>query len=123
MEDHADLREIKAELLRHFGHTVEVAENGQVALEALVSRDPPAAMLIDSMMPVMDGVTLVERMVDAGLTERITAFLSSHVRGVWAFGPEYDEPKPPSTPAPMAVGVECENVARPIDAVIPMARR
>lgn len=53
-DDHA-IREIMSEALEIEGYTVDTAENGEVGLEKL-RRDPlPRLILLDLMMPVMDG--------------------------------------------------------------------
>ena len=55
VEDDADLREMMAQLLTVEGYTVEAAANGHDALEFLRSGPLPALILLDLMMPVMDG--------------------------------------------------------------------
>jgi CheY-like chemotaxis protein len=55
IEDDADLRETLAELLRLNGYSVQTAANGQDALQRLRSSDPPRLILLDLMMPVMNG--------------------------------------------------------------------
>lgn len=55
VEDDADLREMMAQLLTLEGfHTTTVA-NGREALEYLSRGDRPEVILLDLMMPVMDG--------------------------------------------------------------------
>ena len=55
-EDVDDTRELMRLLLEHFGHEVETAANGKLALEA-VARRMPDLILMDLRMPVMDGFT------------------------------------------------------------------
>ena len=56
VEDDEDLRELLAELLRSHGHEVRVAEHGAQALAVLRNGEPlPALILLDMMMPIMDG--------------------------------------------------------------------
>ncbi len=47
--------------LRHAGYTVEMAENGQQALEML-AQNPCDVVLLDLLMPEMDGYQVLERM-------------------------------------------------------------
>ena len=55
VEDDADLREMMAQLLTLEGYRSETASNGQEALECLRRADRPDLVLLDLMMPVMDG--------------------------------------------------------------------
>ena len=57
VEDNELNSEIACCLLEDAGYTVEVAENGQVAVERLSRADPSAfdLVLMDIQMPVMDG--------------------------------------------------------------------
>lgn len=55
VEDDADLREMMAQLLTLEGFKAEAVANGQDALEYLSKGDPPDLILLDLMMPVMDG--------------------------------------------------------------------
>jgi len=55
VEDDADLRETLALWLRSRGHLVTEAANGRLALEALASATTFRVIILDLMMPVMDG--------------------------------------------------------------------
>jgi len=55
VEDDKDLRQMLAQLLTAEGFVAEVAENGRVALDALTGGLRPRVILLDLMMPVMDG--------------------------------------------------------------------
>jgi two-component system, chemotaxis family, chemotaxis protein CheY len=56
VEDDRDVREAIAEVLEQEGYVVSVAKNGIDALEMLQTAQPlPAVILLDLMMPVMDG--------------------------------------------------------------------
>jgi DNA-binding response OmpR family regulator len=58
VEDDDTLRDILAEALREDGYTVELAADGQIALE--LARDwRPDLLIVDLMMPNMDGEALV----------------------------------------------------------------
>jgi CheY-like chemotaxis protein/anti-sigma regulatory factor (Ser/Thr protein kinase) len=54
VEDDAELRELQRRTLEKAGWSVIEAENGRVALER-VAQKPPALVLLDLMMPEMDG--------------------------------------------------------------------
>jgi CheY-like chemotaxis protein len=61
VDDNLDARESLAEVLEIAGYEVEKAENGKIALDMLVAH-PAALVLLDLMMPVMDGWQVVEAM-------------------------------------------------------------
>jgi CheY-like chemotaxis protein len=55
VEDDADTREMIGRFLELEGFAVESASNGQEALARLTSGAQPCVILLDLMMPVMDG--------------------------------------------------------------------
>lgn len=55
VEDDADLREMMAQLLTLEGYRAETAANGRDALDYLHQGDRPDLILLDLMMPIMDG--------------------------------------------------------------------
>ncbi|MEN3338667.1 MAG: hypothetical protein V7647_2343 [Acidobacteriota bacterium] len=55
VEDDADTREMLGHFLQAVGYRVETAPNGKVALERLATGIRPGVILLDLMMPVMDG--------------------------------------------------------------------
>lgn len=57
VEDNDDLREMMALALQMAGNRVVCARNGQEALGVLQHRPRPCVILLDLMMPVMDGWT------------------------------------------------------------------
>ncbi len=61
VDDDRDVRDFVAESLRQEGYRVETASNGHEALERL-RQEPSSLILLDLMMPVMDGNELVERL-------------------------------------------------------------
>jgi CheY-like chemotaxis protein len=55
VEDDAAIREALSEVLADEGFAVQTAVHGQAALEALAAGARPKIILLDLMMPVMDG--------------------------------------------------------------------
>jgi CheY-like chemotaxis protein len=55
VEDDADLREMMAQLLTLEGYHIATVANGREALDYLSRSGKPALILLDLMMPVMDG--------------------------------------------------------------------
>jgi diguanylate cyclase (GGDEF)-like protein len=60
VDDNLDNAEIIATRLRYRGYTIEEASTGQMALAA-VERDPPDLMLLDIMLPDIDGFEISRR--------------------------------------------------------------
>ncbi len=63
VDDNENNREIVSRLLEREGYEVSTAENGALALEQIKSQ-PPDLVLLDVMMPVMDGLEACKRMKD-----------------------------------------------------------
>lgn len=61
VEDHPDMTAVLRTLFTNDGHEVATACNGRVALEDAKS-NPPALMVIDAMMPEMDGFSLCKHL-------------------------------------------------------------
>ena len=55
VEDDSDTREMLSSFLELEGYQVESAENGKLALERLGAGSDACVILLDLMMPVMDG--------------------------------------------------------------------
>jgi CheY-like chemotaxis protein len=60
VDDDADIREVLSEVLVESGHEVMTASNGLEALEILRGGWSPCMVLLDLMMPVMDGYVFLE---------------------------------------------------------------
>lgn len=60
VDDDDDIRQTLAELLRLTGYQVQEAPNGQAALEVISKQGEPCLVLLDLMMPVMNGWTFLE---------------------------------------------------------------
>lgn len=72
--------------LRHFlsdeGFAVRTARNGKEALDRLREMDPPGLILLDLMMPVMNGTEfLAERRRDPALARIPVVVMSAWTRG------------------------------------------
>ncbi len=59
VDDDEDMRETIAMLLQSEGFDVSEAANGQLALDALLSGPAFSVIILDVMMPVMDGITFL----------------------------------------------------------------
>jgi len=58
VDDEPDLRFTLADILRALGYTVRIASNGREAMESIRTYGPPSVLVLDLMMPVMDGYKL-----------------------------------------------------------------
>jgi CheY-like chemotaxis protein len=63
VDDDPEILEATGQLLREWGYAVDEARDGQTALSIARTAEPDL-MLIDLMMPVMDGWTLIRRLRD-----------------------------------------------------------
>jgi CheY-like chemotaxis protein len=61
VDDDADIREVLSEVLIESGHEVVTASNGLEALQILRDGWLPCMVLLDLMMPVMDGYLFLEQ--------------------------------------------------------------
>jgi CheY-like chemotaxis protein len=62
VEDDRDIQETLVSLLADFGYTVRTASNGKEALAVLASEPPPRLILLDQMMPVMNGEQFIDHL-------------------------------------------------------------
>jgi CheY-like chemotaxis protein/HPt (histidine-containing phosphotransfer) domain-containing protein len=69
VEDHLINQKLAITLLERWGHHVEVAGNGQIALE-MVANQQFDVILMDMMMPVMDGLEATRRIRASETTRR-----------------------------------------------------
>jgi CheY-like chemotaxis protein len=63
VEDDRDTREMLGRFLELEGFDVRTAANGQLALEALQQNEEPCVIILDLMMPVMNGWQFREKQV------------------------------------------------------------
>jgi CheY-like chemotaxis protein len=66
VDDDKDSRETARMVLEEEGYVVDVASNGRAALDRLQSAPRPTLMLVDLMMPVMDGPSLLVELESSG---------------------------------------------------------
>lgn len=79
VEDDPDLRELFCEAIAHAGYSVQGAENGLAALSALDHLEHPCLILLDLMMPVMDGWELLRELDRRGRRDVYTIVVISAV--------------------------------------------
>lgn len=78
VEDDQDIREAVSELLEMEGYHTVSSTNGQEALEQLHRMDHrPCLILLDVMMPVMDGYTFMDRLLHEGPLADIPVVITS----------------------------------------------
>jgi CheY-like chemotaxis protein len=82
VDDDRSIRESLCELLTDEGHRAVGASNGQEALEVLRSDGRPCVILLDIMMPVMDGVAFrVQQLADPDLRTIPVAVITAGGQG------------------------------------------
>ena len=71
VDDDDDVRDSLAIVLRDEGYHVETASNGKEALDMLARMPPPGVVLLDLMMPVMNGWTTLQVMRQRRVPSRV----------------------------------------------------
>src|SRR5690606_29442624 len=64
VDDSADVRAVVRSTVEKAGLKTVEAENGQVALDWMKTNPKPALVLLDLMMPVMDGFAFLDKVKD-----------------------------------------------------------
>jgi CheY-like chemotaxis protein len=77
IDDNQDLLDVLAALLGARGFTTIMARNGLEALEFLENSPPPAVILLDLNMPVMDGREFLARKVEIPKIAAIPVIIST----------------------------------------------
>ena len=80
VDDDTDVRDSLGELLRDEGYRVSSARNGAEALSALSTRPAPGIILLDLMMPVLNGWSVLEELRGSEATARIPVAVISAQR-------------------------------------------
>lgn len=95
VDDEANLRAMLSAALRHHGFEVSTADNGRAALDA-VANERPSLVLLDVMMPDLDGFDVCRRLRNSGDRTPVL-FLTARdgtddkVRGLTLGGDDYLE--------------------------------
>lgn len=76
VDDDPDLLAICSLILEHEGYDIGIARNGVEAYEAM-SNDGPDVVLMDVMMPVMDGITVCKMMKRNPRTKNLPVIIMS----------------------------------------------
>jgi CheY-like chemotaxis protein len=76
VDDDEDIREFVSMALRLEDYPVETAAHGAEALRK-VRQDPPSLVLLDLMMPVMDGWKFVQTCRNEGLCQQVPVVVMS----------------------------------------------
>jgi len=77
IEDDVDTRDMLAKFLELEGYNVELAANGRQALDLLASGANANVIVLDLMMPVMDGWEFRRRQVEDGRLRNIPTIVVS----------------------------------------------
>lgn len=77
IEDDDDIRADLVTILRWKGYDVSEAANGEEALRQLRKRSPPTVVLLDLMMPVMNGWELRRAMLEDDVLAQIPVLVVS----------------------------------------------
>ena len=108
VEDDEDLSEVLADLLTECGYQVATASHGLAALGYLEANPLPSLILLDWMMPVMDGEEFCRQKAESPAIADVPVFLLS-ARG--------DPPISPAEPGGRALSTSAlsptESVVRP----------
>ncbi len=86
VDDDFDLRQTLREILEDEGYAVDTAPNGKEALELLHRSNPPRVVVLDLMMPVMDGWQLLDALKQDDSLADIPVVVISAAKAVRAPG-------------------------------------
>jgi DNA-binding response OmpR family regulator len=107
-DDDPDLRALLCGILTDEGHKVSAVADGRRALESILS-DPPDLVVLDVMMPHMDGFEVLKEMAEAGVSNvKVLMVTARSAETDWAegyrLGADYYVTKP-FDPAELAAAV------------------
>jgi CheY-like chemotaxis protein len=75
VDDDPDIRDALRDILDDAGYRVALAFHGQMALEMLQKMARPCLVLLDWMMPVMDGAQFLQQLRQDPLYDTVTVIL------------------------------------------------
>jgi CheY-like chemotaxis protein len=109
VDDDADVRDAVTDLLEGHGYAVIPASNGQEALDELKAGEKPSLILLDVMMPIMDGQAFsAEQQADPELSDiPVVAFT--------AFGAALDKMKDMKVSARIEKPVQADELLDSVD--------
>ncbi len=81
VEDNPDIREV-LQLALSDRYSVTTACNGQEALDLLETHSPPDVMILDMMMPVLNGLEVLQRLRKHALWARIPVIVATASTGL-----------------------------------------
>lgn len=76
VDDDPDIRQLVTYWLVEEGHEVSAAPDGDAAIDKLIT-DPPELLILDMMMPRMDGYEVLKSVVAAGIAEKVKVLVLS----------------------------------------------
>lgn len=79
VEDDEDIRNVIVDLLESEGYHTESAGNGQEALDLLHEINKPCLVLLDMMMPIMDGRTFLDKVMQDSFLAPIPVVIVSAI--------------------------------------------
>jgi CheY-like chemotaxis protein len=84
VEDNASAREGLTEVLRGAGYQVAATENGEIALAYLTTNPRPDLILLDMLLPVVDGWEVIHELQRRRLDVPVLVMTGSIVSREWA---------------------------------------
>lgn len=79
VEDDEDIRSVMVDLLESEGYITKAASNGREALDVLDSMAKPCLVLLDMMMPIMNGRQFLDAIMSDALLAPIPVLIVSAV--------------------------------------------
>jgi CheY-like chemotaxis protein len=108
VDDDDEIRVALAEVLEDEGYRVELAENGRDALALIDPERPPRVIILDMMMPVMDGWSVLAALrADANLANIPVVVVTAAGRRVGNLPVAHVLPKPVILDRLLSAVAEC----------------